>query len=56
MFLCRSRVRKRFTSLIEEDGIKLMGIGAVLSYHEKKKRFKRRIRKCGVKKDKPSEV
>lgn len=28
--------------------------GAVLSYPEKKKRFKSKIRKCGVIKDKPT--
>jgi len=31
-----------------------MDIGAVLSYPEKRKRFKSKIRKCGVKKDKPT--
>jgi hypothetical protein len=42
---------------LEEDGIKLMDIiGATLSYPEKKKRFKSKVRKCGVKKDKPTSL
>jgi hypothetical protein len=31
-------------------------IGATLSYPEKKKRFKSKVRKCGVKKDKPTSL
>ena len=53
MSLCKSLLG-RDSQALEEDGIKLMDIrGAVLSYPEKKKHFKSRIIKCGVKKDKP---
>jgi hypothetical protein len=54
MFLCKSLLGRDLQAL-EEDGVKPMDItGTVLYYPEKKKRFKCKIRKCGVKKDKPT--
>ncbi len=48
----QKRIRKRFASLSERATLRR--IRAVLSYFEKKKRFKCKIRRCGVKRDKPT--